>query len=507
MSKSKRVFRTLGLTVLLAALLLSTACSRIGATIDPGDWGYDSVVTYDALGGIINSRGVRETYYMDNSYVFEPAGTTNMLIKPVKDGYVLAAWYTAKEDIVDEDGNVIGYTFKAEDRWDFDEDRVQGDMTLYARWIEQASAEYIDAETGAVVFSKNLTEASPIQPLSGAAEQLILKDGYTLFDYYSDEACTIPYDFNSYVHADFAPTNRELFAQLQQEFPEYIIDHEYQEPVAEQGDEEVDQDDPDPDLYIKKLGYEIATDDPEIRAAIRARKDAIIHETIDYYIENTADKVVYLKYIEGRYLRVTDREQFKQGSSYTLTGGADGLILQADIDFSGVSLEPADVLSGSIYGNGHTISNLSLTVTSRKADMSDHKQAGLFTRLENAEISDLTIENLEINVNVRSGTHVTIGALAVESENSRLSNVHFDGITINSGRGDDGEADYVLHDLIVSDKGYELENVTGTNITVNASEFADVNLHFSEPATEDPADETADDDEQVTDDTEPDQAP
>ncbi len=88
-----------------------------------------------------------------------------------------------------------------------------------------------------------------------------------------------------------------------------------------------------------------------------------------------------------------------------------------------------------------------------------------------------------------------------------MSNVHFDGITINSGRGDDGEADYVLHDLIVSDKGYELENVTGTNITVNASEFADVNLHFSEPATEDPADETADDDEQVTDDTEPDQAP
>lgn len=490
MSTSKRIFRTLGLTLIMAALLLSTACSRIGATIDPGDWGYDSVVTYDALGGIINSRGVRETYYMDNSYVFEPAGTTNMLIQPVKDGYVLAAWYTAKEDIVDEDGSVIGYSFKAEDRWDFDEDRVQGDMTLYARWVEQASVDYVDADTGDIVFSKNLTEDSPIQPLSGAAEQLIVKDGYTLFDYYADDTGTVLYDFSSYVHADVVPTNRELFAQLQQEFPDYIVDYDYQAPVEQPDEEEAEQADPEPDLYINKLGYDITTEDPEIRAAIRARKDEIIHESIGYYIENTADKVVYLKYIEGNYLRVTDREQFKQGSSYTLTGGADGLILLADIDFSDVALDPADVLSGAIYGNGHTISNLSMTVTSRKADMSDEKQAGLFTQLKDAEISDLTIENLEININVRSGTHVTVGALAVEAENSRLRDVHFNGLTINSGRGDDGEADYVLHDLIVADTGYELINVTGENITVNASEFAEINRYFADADADNPEDES-----------------
>lgn len=488
MSKLKHFLLVLSLTAALAAMLLSTACSRFESTVDPGDWGYDSMVIYNALGGIINSREVRETYYMDNSYVFEPAGTTNMLIRPVKDGYILAAWYTAKEDIVDGNGDVIGYTFKAEDRWDFDEDRVQGDMTLYARWVEQASADYIDAETGDIVFSKNLTENSPIQPLSGAAEQLIIKDGFTLFDYYSDESCTVPYDFGTYVHADVKPDNQALYAQLQQEFPDYIIEHEYQKPAEEQIDEEAEMANPDPDLYIKKLGYEITTDDLDIRAGIRARKDEIIHEAIDYYLENSADKKVYLKYIEGNYLRVTDRSQFKQGNSFTLTGGADGLILLADIDFSGLTIEPAEVLSGTIYGNGHTISNVSLTVTSRKADMSDQKQAGLFTRMENAEIIDLTIENLEINVNVRSGTHVTIGALAVEAENSRLTQVYFNGITINSGRGDDGEADYVLHDLIVAPDGFELENVTVENVTVNASEFAEVNLYFSDSQPDDTAD-------------------
>ncbi len=507
MSKFKYALQTLGLVVVLAAMMFSTACSRFASVIDPGDWGYDSKVVYDALGGVINSRGVRETYYMDNSYIFEPAGTTNMLIKPVKDGYVLAAWYTAKEDIVDENGEVTGYTFKAEDRWDFDEDRVQGDMTLYARWIKQASADYIDASTGDIVFSKNLTEESPIQPLSGAAEQLILKDGFTLFDYYSSEECTMPYDFSSYVHVDVMPTNHALYAQLQQEFPDYIVDHDDQEPVAEQTDDDIETANPDPDLYIKKLGYEITTDDQDIRASIRARKDEIIHEAIDYYLQNSADKKVYLKYIEGNYLRITDRSQFKQGNSYTLIGGADGLILLADIDFSGLTIEPAEELSGNIYGNGHTLSNLSLSVTSRKADRSDEKRAGLFTRMENAEITDLTIENLEINVNVRSGTHVTVGALAGEAENSRLENVHFNSITINSGNGDNGEAEYVLHDLVVEQDGFDLQKVTAENVIVNASEFARVNQYFSDTDSENPVDESIDGDELVTEDTKTDESP
>ena len=62
---------------------------------------------------------------MANSYLFEPSGTTNMLIQPIKDGYILAGWYTSKEEIFDEQGDVIGYSFRAEDRWDFNEDRVQ----------------------------------------------------------------------------------------------------------------------------------------------------------------------------------------------------------------------------------------------------------------------------------------------------------------------------------------------------------------------------------------------
>ena len=107
------------ISMVLVCAVLFSACMRSDAGIDPGDWGYDCCVTYDALGGIINSREMREVYYMNNSYLFQPSGTTNMLVEPVKDGYILAGWYTAKEDATDTEGNTV-YQFSAGDRWDFD---------------------------------------------------------------------------------------------------------------------------------------------------------------------------------------------------------------------------------------------------------------------------------------------------------------------------------------------------------------------------------------------------
>ncbi len=130
MIKQKIKGRFLLAILLTVSGLLLASCTRMGHAIDPGDWGFESCVIYDAMGGSINTREKRETYYLPNSYLFEPAGTTNMLIKPVRDGYILAGWYTAKSDIVDEKGQIVGYDFRAEDRWDFVQDRVQGDMTL-----------------------------------------------------------------------------------------------------------------------------------------------------------------------------------------------------------------------------------------------------------------------------------------------------------------------------------------------------------------------------------------
>ncbi len=73
-------------------------------------------------------------------------------------------------------------------------DRVQGDMTLYARWIH-ARVDYVDAASKTVLFSKNVTTRSTIQPLSPAAEQLVTPGGQSLYGYFADESCTTPLCF------------------------------------------------------------------------------------------------------------------------------------------------------------------------------------------------------------------------------------------------------------------------------------------------------------------------
>lgn len=466
--------------ILLIMALLMNGCTQIGGSIDPGDWGYDCVVTYQALGGVINQREVRETYYMSNSYLFEPAGTTNMLIKPVKDGYRMAGWYKAKTDILDASQKVIGYQFKAEDRWDFDEDRIQGDMTLYARWIPQAKVEYVDASTGKVLFLKNITENSPIQRLSAAAELLIKQPGLTMAGYFADQACTVPYDFSSYTHENLIPSNSDLYATMYAEMPDLIekID------VPAQNDHDANPEKETIDRFINRLGYRILSDDPADRARIRARKDEIVEESIAYYLKNTAEKQVYLKYINGNYIRVSSPDHLKRGNLYGFTDldssgiKVDGYILENDIDLQGSSIEMAEQFSGKLIGNGHTIRNMRIRVASRKIDMNTAKKVGLFLLLDGASIENVVFENLSVQLSINSGIDVTVGVLAVEAKNTTLSNVHFAGITIDTGRGDDGQGRYQIADLIARQSNVVMNNVTGTPATIKASAYARIDAYF-----------------------------
>lgn len=490
----KKIRFMITIIVVIAGSFLLSSCAISDEAVDPASWGYDCTVTYDALGGTINTRGVRETYYMTNSYLFKPAGTTNMLIEPVKDGFILAGWYTAKEDILDKDGNVVGYSFKAEDRWDFDLDRVQEDMTLYARWIPQGRVDYVDAETNEIRFSKNITADSPIQPLSGAVQNLISKSGYTFYGYYEDAAGTIPYDFSNYVHQNLIPTNAEVYAQIYEKFPQYFKKIEY---VAPSDEEEIPLEEDTSDLFLNKLGYELTTDDEKALQQIREYKDELYENAINYYLENTADTIVYLKYEQGSFVRVSNPDDLKRGSSYgffsTDSSGnpIEGYVITNDLDFSGIILETADEYTGHISGNGFTLKNITIRVNSRKIDTDKSKTIGLFQSLNGARIQDLNFENMNVTMNVNSGITVTAGALAGQARNTELRNVHFSNLTIDTGKGDDGNAAYKIGDLFATQSNTKLENVSGTNVIVNASESAQVQLVLEqEEMPEDPTAES-----------------
>ena len=473
----KKLRRIMPIIIIVAASLFLSSCGAKDSAADPGEWGYDCSVTYNALGGTINSREIRETYYMKNSYIFKPAGTTNMLIQPIKDGYILAGWYRGKEDIKDANGNITGYSFKSEDRWDFDEDRVQDDMTLYARWIPQGKIDYVDASTDKVMFTKNITEESAVQKLSSAAEILIAKSGHTLDGYYSDKALTVPYDFTEYAHTDLNPSNEEIYEQLHKEFPDYFTKVKYVKPAEDEAASEGDTS----DLFLNKLGYEITTTDKEIRAEIRKYKDKLYEDAINYYLENASSKIIYLKYSEGSYVRITKADDLKSGGKILFSGldklgnPIDGYSLANDIDFKGVSVAMADTFSGKIIGNGFSLKNLTFSIISKKVDKDTSKSVALFNELDGAYIENLTFENMTIKLNVKSGIPVTIATIAVQANNTELKNVSFDGLTIDTGKGDDGTAVYKIGDVFAEGKNNKLDNVTGNNVTITASESAKVN--------------------------------
>ena len=482
MKKSNVILRIFLIIMALIAVMLVGACSARETKIDPGAWGYDCVVTYDALGGTVNQREVRTTYYMKNSYLFSPAGTTNMLIEPVRDGYALAGWYVDKEDVIDADGNVEGYLFKAEDRWDFDEDRVQEDMTLYARWIPRGHVDYIDAETGTVMFSKNLAADSAVQELTSATESLIHKNGYTFLGYFDDEALTIPYDFTQYEFSELIPSKADVYATLAEEFPNLFREVDYVEPEKTE-DPEVEDITDTSDLFINKLGYELDADESE-REMIRARKDEIYEEAIQKYEKNSGQIVVYLKYIEGNYARVGHREDLFVERKYGFTGRdrysneVDGYILTKDIDFSGVVFDMSEEFSGIILGNGHRMKNVTLQLSSKKIDTDTEKSIGMFASLSGATIKDLTFENFLVKLNVNEGIRVNVGALALNAEQVTLQNVAFDGLTITTGKGDNGSARYHISDLFLNQKNVTLQNVTATEVDIQASPHAKIDSYF-----------------------------
>lgn len=481
MIKNKKLHRMMSIIIVLASCLILSSCGVKDKAADPSQWGYDCIVTYDALGGTINSRGIRETYYMSNSYLFKPTGTTNMLIEPVKDGFILAGWYTAKEDIKDANGNITGYSFKLEDRWDFDEDRVQGDMTLYARWIPQGKVDYIDPSTDMVMFSKNITEESAVQELSSAVEILIAKSGYSFDGYYADKELTIPYDFTEYNHAELIPSIKEIYEQLYMEFPSYIKKINYVEPTEVEEDSEVDTS----DLFINKLGYDITTEDKEALTAIRKYKDELYENAIKHYEENASSKNIYLKYIDGNYAKITKVDDLKYGSKVGFYGmdkqgnPVDGYIISDDLDFTGVTLTMPESFSGKIIGNGYSLKNITFVAKSKKVDKDTSKTLAVFNELNGAYIENLTFENMIIKLDVLSGIPVTVSTLAINVNDTELKNIHYEGLTIDTGKGDDGKSSYKVGDVYVTGKNNKLDNVTGTNVSITTSEFTEVNSLLS----------------------------
>lgn len=141
---------------------------------------------------------------------------------------------------------------------------------------------------------------------------------------------------------------------------------------------------------------------------------------------------VFVEYIEGRFEIVTTAKELKMATR-------DNIYLMADIDMGGETLS-FENYKGKFYGNGHTISNFTINYDAGKngleEDMEDSSQNSLYVSLfgntKDAEIKNVTFENVSINVSTfYSLTYkIYVAPLAINAQNTTFENVNFSGSCI-----------------------------------------------------------------------------
>ncbi|MDR2632837.1 MAG: InlB B-repeat-containing protein [Treponema sp.] len=123
-------------------------------------------VSFDTQGG----SEVKAVSVEDGAKITKPAD-------PTKEGQVFGGWYEDKT---------------LETEWDFDEDTVTGNITLYAKWSAARTVSF-DSKGGSTVSAQTVAEGARITAPSPAPT----KDGYTFVGWYKEEALTNVWNFST----------------------------------------------------------------------------------------------------------------------------------------------------------------------------------------------------------------------------------------------------------------------------------------------------------------------
>ena len=376
--KSIVMASALTLVTIVGVAFVITKCSK-----DPSPYngyqkeGYNVSVKYDANGGIFttNTQILIDTYNIDSLPAAEDGSKLLTLIDPndsvrggqaylaAKVGYHLAGWYTERNEVKDENGNVISYTYSG--KWDFASSKHKVDpnleytpespvITLYAAWVPSYTYEFYSVdENGAATLIGN-KEMSPL----------------------GDSTITLP------------AFNEETGGTDANDFP-YLTNNTY---------------------------YKIYADE----SCTTEIKSATISHIGSYNPDNAtvsnATMKVYCKLLDGVHFKINSADQLINNAY--LNGV---YTLESDLDFTGKhwpAVFTSEAFTGSIIGNGHTIKNVTLEQSSN-----DVTYFGLFGQISGS-IKNVTFDS--IKVNVMSGSRMNgpmFGILAGSVEDGAFANV------------------------------------------------------------------------------------
>lgn len=133
-----------------------------------------------------------------------------------------------------------------------------------------------------------------MQPLSSAVLIMVTPLGVEFDGYFSDENCTVPFDFATFSHHELFYSDDELMSVLHAEFPDttQLLDSD------EIGDYMQHENEPE-FLLLLKNGGGIISSNAESFNLLKQRRNKLIEERIDAYAVSTASQKIYLKFTQG----------------------------------------------------------------------------------------------------------------------------------------------------------------------------------------------------------------
>ena len=404
--------RILLVVLVLAALVLVTGCNGEKTPYERNDEdNYKISVKYDANGGVFTTSTsvIVDSYNANNAPKDENGMAQIALITPdneargvnafqaEKTGYFLAGWYAKCETA--EDGT---QTFA--EPWDFEADRLTVDPKAKHSATEPVLTLYAAwVPLYQVEFYDRADTSAPVKVIN--------------VNPLEDMSIAMPY------------WDEATGAQVLGQFP-----------------------------AVENKTFETAYYDAEGKKPIT---EAVIQHPGTLNQENaTGDSPVlkiYMDMIDGTWFHIYNADQFISNAR-----PSGSYVIHADLDFTD-KFWPSSLLygnfSGTIVGNGHTISNAVIEQTNNSKN-----NAGMFGSLaETAKINDLSLEN--VTFTVKAGTRVPgtyYGLLAgTVAEGADLT-----GLSIRSSQVIIGE------DAYFGTEDYEIGTVCGMGeVTLETAEI------------------------------------
>ena len=404
--------------LIVAGIIWAVAGGSQGPFSQYEDMGYNVNITFDSNGGSFKGSDSSIVDLYDSEKIGEngikllspedPKRGKDNVMTLTKAGYLFAGWYRER-NLIDPANPDAGYTYAG--KWDFENDTFklesgkeytaeESALTLYAAWVPYFNFEiYAKGENGDMQLISSVAAMNLTIPEWASGDVTLNMDNFPVREGYTLDK----------VYYDEAMTDR----------------------------------------------VEGTPNETGNKKTISGVWDEETATSLTPTIK------LYTTWQEGERYRIYSTDDLIKNAS------ANGYYeIYADLDFEGLDWPSTfvnDKFSGKIFGNGHTISNVSVESNSRSRISN-----GLFSALdENVYIENLKFENITHTINLMSvAPGASFGLLA----GSVTSGAKFDNVSI-SGKiliGDNceglvGSTDYTIG-LVIG--GGEVAGISAENISV-----------------------------------------